>query len=163
MVESSIDLRVVFADTSTRDRFQDLLQNLELQTTITAIQLERLGLDPQPILASKSSRFFITGVTSMGSAALEFRVHGSITSAPVFAAHLVDRLKKDSTEIIYADLNEQVMEIAVYYHSDKVECSYETGFYGDADEILWEADSDGTLLDTVRELALSNQLNMPTA
>lgn len=161
MAESRIDLRVVFSDGSTRDRLQGILKNLESQSAIDISELESLGLDPQLVLTLKSS-VSITRVTAMGAAALEFSVHGSIASAPAFAAHLITRLKNASTEIIYADLNEQVMEIAVYYRSDKAECSYETGFYGAADEALWEADSEGILLDTVRELALSNQLKMPT-
>lgn len=162
MAESSIDFRVVFSDTSARDRFQVMLRNLEADTVVGASQLESLGLDP-PLVLPRESSFSIMGVTAMGAAALEFKVRGSIASAPAFVAQLVSRLKKEAREIIYADLNEQVMEIAVYYHSDKAECSYETGFYGDADEALWEADRDGTLLDTVRELALSNHLKMPVS
>lgn len=160
MADSSIDVRAVFSDTSTRDRFQFILQKMA-SSADTSAELEQLGLPPSSIAASASS-LIISQIKTMGEMALEFQVQGSVNAASVFVASLVETLKRlNAAEIIYADLNEQVMEIAVYYHSDKAECSYETGFDGDADEVLWEADSDGTLLDTVRELALNNQLNMP--
>lgn len=168
MADSNIDVRIVLTDNQVRDQLQVFLQNFDFDTALrdsfaeASAHLQRIGLDPEPILGARPSRVAITQVRPMGSMGLEFHVMGSVSAAPDFTGRLIQGVKSLGTsEIIYADLNDQVMEIAVYYQSDKGECSYETGFDGDADEALWEADSDGTLLDTIRELALSNQLTMP--
>lgn len=168
MADSNIDVRIVFADTHTRDQLEVFLQNFDFETAqrdqfaTVSRQLESLGLDPQLILGTHPSPVFISHIRHMGPFGIEFHVLGSVSAAPDFTGRLIQGFKSlGAKEVIYADLNDQVMEIAVYYQSEKKECSYETGFNGGADEALWEADSDGTLLDTVRELALSNQLAMP--
>lgn len=168
MADSNIDVRIVFTDPEPRDQLRAFLQDFDFHRArrddfaAVSEQLHSMGLVPQLIFGSQPCPVTITQVRPMGPRGLEFHVFGSVSAAPDFTGRLIEGVKNlGASEIIYADLNDQVMEIAVYYQSDKSECSYETGFDGAADEVLWEADSEGTLLDTIRELALSNQLTMP--